>query len=451
MMTTAALLLALITSSPNAEAAAEPVLLDFHSMVPPLPPDAARHPAVDPEGLPGQVGRRRGIPGALRALPGHGRPDLHRGRPLGPDPGQDQGPATRPELADLYRIAKAKLGRSPRRRRPAGREATAAEEDADEDARSQDRPDDEAEAVASTFANPKPWETVVRIKVHDAGAIGLGSGTVIHSTPQESIILTCAHIFKLQGGRQPKQASQFPRTITVDLFDGKLSGRDRGGPQGRDGRGRGDGLRLRPRRRPDPHPPGASAAGVARRPRVVAAREADADDHRRLLGGARRDDLGDDRSPSPACEGCGQPELRGDRVQAGPEAGEVGRGPLHVRRLSRGGLRLRRAEGEPRPLRLAPVDPQPARPQPPDRAVHAGHEPTRDAARPGTPPRGGRRRRPSPGPVARPRRVVPGDDPPARPAGNPVADGRQGRPGRTAWQSRPATPPRPSPMPRWPS
>ena len=31
MMTTAALLLALITSSPSAEAAGEPVLLDFHS------------------------------------------------------------------------------------------------------------------------------------------------------------------------------------------------------------------------------------------------------------------------------------------------------------------------------------------------------------------------------------------------------------------------------------
>src|SRR4028119_284871 len=86
---------------------------------------------------------------------------------------------------------------------------------------------DRGRAAAPPLTNPKPWETVVRIKVHDAGAIGLGSGTIIHSTPQESIILTCAHIFKLQGGPQPTQAAQFPRKITVDLFDGRLTGPDR--------------------------------------------------------------------------------------------------------------------------------------------------------------------------------------------------------------------------------
>ena len=99
-----------------------------------------------------------------------------------------------------------------------------------------------------------------------------------------------------------------------------LSGPDRVGPQGRDGRGRGAGLRLQPRRRPDPHPPGSSAAGVARRPRLVAAREADADDHRRLLGGARRDDLGDDRSPSPACEGWSATRITRRSSASGPRS-----------------------------------------------------------------------------------------------------------------------------------
>jgi thiol-disulfide isomerase/thioredoxin len=73
------------------------------------------------------------------------------------------------------------------------------------------------------FTNPNPWETVVRIKVMNAHSIGFGSGTIIHSTPKESLIITCAHIFKLEGRRQVR-ASEFPRRIMVDLFDGKLRG-----------------------------------------------------------------------------------------------------------------------------------------------------------------------------------------------------------------------------------
>ena len=45
MMTTAALLLALITSSPSAEAAGEPVLLDFHSEG--CPPCRQMRPAIE--------------------------------------------------------------------------------------------------------------------------------------------------------------------------------------------------------------------------------------------------------------------------------------------------------------------------------------------------------------------------------------------------------------------
>ena len=39
--------------------------------------------------------------------------------------------------------------------------------------------------------------------------------------PRKSIILTCAHIFKLEG-RQPALPRSSPGEITVDLFDGKL-------------------------------------------------------------------------------------------------------------------------------------------------------------------------------------------------------------------------------------
>lgn len=82
------------------------------------------------------------------------------------------------------------------------------------------------DALASGDAGltPKPWETVVRIKVHGQGAIGFGSGTVIKSTPEESIILTCAHIFQIEGLKKQPTPAQFNRKIEVDLFDGVLHG-----------------------------------------------------------------------------------------------------------------------------------------------------------------------------------------------------------------------------------
>jgi thiol-disulfide isomerase/thioredoxin len=86
-------------------------------------------------------------------------------------------------------------------------------ESADEDSQRDDPP----------FTNPNPWEAVVRIKVMNAHSIGFGSGTIIHSTPEESLIITCAHIFKLEGRRQTEPRA-FPRPIKVDLFDGQLRG-----------------------------------------------------------------------------------------------------------------------------------------------------------------------------------------------------------------------------------
>jgi hypothetical protein len=87
------------------------------------------------------------------------------------------------------------------------------------------RRDDEADRAAPAFSNPKPWETVVRIRIIGSRSTGFGSGTVISSTEKESLILTCAHIFKIDG-RKPVPPKQFPRRVAIDLFDGKLKGTD---------------------------------------------------------------------------------------------------------------------------------------------------------------------------------------------------------------------------------
>jgi thiol-disulfide isomerase/thioredoxin len=71
--------------------------------------------------------------------------------------------------------------------------------------------------------NPDPWQTVVRIKVHGAGLIGFGSGTVVASDENESLILTCSHIFHIENSKKQPTPARFPRKVTVDLFDGRLA------------------------------------------------------------------------------------------------------------------------------------------------------------------------------------------------------------------------------------
>lgn len=82
--------------------------------------------------------------------------------------------------------------------------------------------DEEAEIPARKI--PDPWKTVVRIKIENnlsrPGSIEFGSGTIIHSTPEETIILTCAHIFKISGLRQQYPPKKFPLKIEVHLSDG---------------------------------------------------------------------------------------------------------------------------------------------------------------------------------------------------------------------------------------
>jgi hypothetical protein len=67
----------------------------------------------------------------------------------------------------------------------------------------------------------RPWETAVRFRVLNEKSVGFGSGTIIHSTADGSLILAQAHQFKLDG---PAPPGEFPRRIKIDLFDGKPQG-----------------------------------------------------------------------------------------------------------------------------------------------------------------------------------------------------------------------------------
>jgi len=229
-MTIAALLLALIASTPAAEADAKPIILDFHSAhcgpCQQMRPEIERlvdkgYPvkAVDVDKAPDLAQRYR-----VSAVPTFIVVDA-RGRALA----RTEGFQPAGQIATLYRQARAKLADPRRAGAPAEADGPA------EDAPAGAETEAEAVAVADPDAgsrrpapgreNPKPWETVVRIKVHGPNSIGFGSGTIIHSTPEESIILTCAHIFHLEGGPQAQPApAKFPRKISIDLFDGNLRG-----------------------------------------------------------------------------------------------------------------------------------------------------------------------------------------------------------------------------------
>ena len=95
-------------------------------------------------------------------------------------------------------------------------------EEAQERGNLEDIPAPEADADApAPLVNPKPWETVVRIKMHLSDSEwGFGSGTIIYSSAEESIILTCAHIFKVKGQYPPPKNFRVP--ISIDLFNGQF-------------------------------------------------------------------------------------------------------------------------------------------------------------------------------------------------------------------------------------
>ncbi len=214
-MSVVTLFFALISTLPAASDAAErPVILDFtatwcgpcKSMKQPLARlEREGYPikAVDIDQAPDLAEKYQvtGVPTFIVVEPDTGR---EIARVSGARPAED--------IATLYNQAVAKANRHAPSAAPAV---------ADND----DKEDAEADAKPRNIrrVNPEPWETVVRIKVFGRGSIGFGSGTIISSTPEESIILTCAHIFKSERGPQTPP-SQFRRKIAIDLFDGVRSG-----------------------------------------------------------------------------------------------------------------------------------------------------------------------------------------------------------------------------------
>ena len=85
--------------------------------------------------------------------------------------------------------------------------------------------DPQAEPGLTLPVVPRPWETVVRIRIPmTEKPWGFASGAVIRSTPGESIILTSAHGF--EGSKVNRSVvGGYEGKILVDLFDGKLTAR----------------------------------------------------------------------------------------------------------------------------------------------------------------------------------------------------------------------------------
>lgn len=68
-----------------------------------------------------------------------------------------------------------------------------------------------AAPTRSASAEPDIMGPSVRVRVRENGASAYGSGTVIYSTENEALVLTCGHIFR-QAGRRGE--------VLVDLYDG---------------------------------------------------------------------------------------------------------------------------------------------------------------------------------------------------------------------------------------
>jgi thiol-disulfide isomerase/thioredoxin len=235
-MTIASLLLALCTAAPSAssDAVSQPVLLDFHAewcgpcrTMRPVIKQLIRNKypvkSIDTDHDPDNLAARYRV----QDLPTFIVIDS-RGRELD----RTKGTTSAVELARFYKAAAAKAEAttdsndrvaSRAKSRSSRDDGEAEEEPGAGRNNAGNRPQEESEErVERPFTNPKPWESSVRIRVVGPRSTGFGSGTIIYSTPEESLILTCGHIFHLEGVQRQAPPSKFPRQIIIDLFDGKL-------------------------------------------------------------------------------------------------------------------------------------------------------------------------------------------------------------------------------------
>jgi thiol-disulfide isomerase/thioredoxin len=236
-MTIASVLLALLTATTSpAGDSTGPVLLDFHSQS--CGPCRKARPAVELLIRNGYAIKTIDIeqePAVAKRYDVTVVPTFIMVDPSGRELDRTTGLQSAAQLAQFYKAAVARAqppansNAHVNSRPKAG--ASADDEEADPTdgqakagaSRDDDERGNDRDPPAPAATNPKPWETVVRIRVMNNRSIGFGSGTIIHSTPDESLILTCAHIFKLDRGKQVPP-SQFPRKILIDLFDGNLQG-----------------------------------------------------------------------------------------------------------------------------------------------------------------------------------------------------------------------------------
>jgi thiol-disulfide isomerase/thioredoxin len=232
------LLLALLTATnpSSAGGSSDPILLDFHADW--CGPCRQMRPAVDQLSRKGYPVKSINIDEAhalaerydVKAVPTFVVVDRS-----GQELDRTSGLQPAASLERFYLAARAKA--QPPSQPNAGDDARADDGDRDGSApperrvrrqqqRSRDDDDDRAQPgddpPAKPLTNPHPAQTVVRIKVQGPHSTGLGSGTIIYSSPEESLILTCAHIFKMEGRNKQVPPSQFPRQIVIDLFDGQL-------------------------------------------------------------------------------------------------------------------------------------------------------------------------------------------------------------------------------------
>jgi thiol-disulfide isomerase/thioredoxin len=212
-MTIATLLVALLATS-AADTSGDPVLLDFHASwcgpcrqmrpeVEKLVEKGYPVKSVDVDRSPELSDRYR-----VKAIPTYVIIDS-KGKALA----RTSGAMPALQLATFYNETKLKAASKAPSVEP--EERGNAEDVANAPANSNESP------APAPLVNPKPWQTVVRIKMHLSDSEwGFGSGTIIYSSAEESIILTCAHIFRLKGQQQPSPKN-FRVPISIDLFTGQ--------------------------------------------------------------------------------------------------------------------------------------------------------------------------------------------------------------------------------------